>query len=171
MFSRNIENPMKKMAFKREQRDLTNAYPVIEEIDLMTTAKAIFLKKDFRFITRVIFNIEWTEVNYNWLKFGIDAALTNGIQLMYHGNFILPHGLVKNSDFGAIAYDTSLTIDNAAAKNALLQSRLSFFKFTHKGEGLRITNAKRFAIVVQDDLSGSLNNVIECYVQGWRFNV
>lgn len=149
----------------------TNPFPIIEEINLKVGISDIPITQNFRFISRVVFNIEWTATAYDWTLFGTDAALTNGIQIKYRDKEILPHGIRKNSDFGAVAYDTTIDQDNAATKNIVLQSRLSFFKFTHKAQGLRIDNDKRFSIIVQDNLSGSANNQIEAFVQGWKFLV
>lgn len=154
---------------KLELTNILNCFPVIEEIELNVAAKVIEVEKHFDYISRVVWNIEWVEVAYNWTNFGVDAALTGGIQIKYANRHILPHGIRKNSDFGALAYDTKLIIDNAAAKNVLLQSRFSFTKFTKDMKGLHITNDKRFAIVVQDDLSGTSNSVIEVYVEGWKY--
>lgn len=146
-------------------------FPVIEEIEFDVAAQEIEITKDFRYISRLIFKLRWASTAPNWALFGGDAALTNGLQIRYRGELILPHGIKNNTDFAGLSYDTQLEIDNAATKNCILYSRLSFTRFTNRRRGLRVDNNKRFAIVVQDDLSGTGNDVSEVYIEGWKYHV
>ena len=146
-----------------------NSIPVIEGIDLKVNISEIEVSKHFDFITRVIWHVQWQNPNPTWILFGGDAALTNGIQIKYIDDFVLDHGIIDNAHFGAVAYDTRLDQDLGGTKTNVLQSRLSFFRFTKDNRGLHLTNDKRFAIVVQDDLSSSGNDVIEVHVEGWRY--
>ena len=143
--------------------------PVIEEIDLKVTTREIPLTKSFKFVSRIIFHIEFATNTLEFTKFGIDTALTNGIQIKYLNELILPHGIHNNGEFSAIAYDTRIDTDATGTKINFLNSRFSFTRFTRDELGLKIDSRRQFFLVVQDDLSGSANTTIECYVEGWRF--
>ena len=161
-----------KQAMKKD-KILQDAYPfpVIEEIDLDVVPQTLYLTKDFLFVSRVIWNIQWADPNPSWSEFGIDGALTNGLQIEYRGEFILPHGITTNGEFGETSYDVRLNQDFTAVKTNTLQSRLSFTRFTGDRLGLKIDTNKRFGIVVQDDLSGTGNTHVAANIEGWKYIV
>lgn len=158
-----------KMLTSAKRRKVTQ-FPVMEEIDLKVTVQEIPLTKDFLFVKRVIFNIQWAAVKELFSTFGVDAALTNGIQIKYAGHLLFPHGIRNNAEFGEYMYDLLVVTDETpvTALNSLV-ARFSFDRITKNGEGLRINPDRKFYLVVQDDLSGSANTHLVANVQGWRY--
>lgn len=142
--------------------------PVLEEVDLMVTAQVIPLKKRFDWISRIIWTIVFPSATVLFTSFGVDAALTNGIQIKYINNLILPHGIKSNGEFSETSYDTRIDTDATGVKINYLVSRLSFTRFTKDRNGLRIDAWRNLFLVVQDDLSGSSNTHIIATVEGWR---
>lgn len=142
--------------------------PVIESLDLKVTAQDVQITLPFRWITRIIFSIHWAAATLLFSTFGVDAALTIGLQILYDEQPLLPSPIKTNNGFSDYSYDTRIDSDATAVKLRHLVSRLSFFKFTKGVKGLFIDSEKRFSIKVQDDLSGSSNSVIKCMVEGWR---
>ena len=151
------------------KRPKVTQFPVMEELNLMVTPKNVPLTKDFLYVKRIIFNIEWPSATVLFSTFGVDAALTNGLQVKYANHLILPHGITKNSEFSEFSYDVRIDTDATAPKINTLTARLSLWKFTKNGEGLRIDPDRELFVVVQDDLSGSSNTHIAANVQGWRY--
>jgi hypothetical protein len=153
----------------RRKRARVTQFPVMEELNLKVSEQDVPLTQDFLFVKRIVFNIQWPAATVLFSTFGVDAALTNGIQLKYANRLILPHGIKFNSEFGEFCYDTRIDTDATAPKINTLTARLSIWKFTKNGEGLRLDPDRKFFIVVQDDLSSSANTHITANVQGWRY--
>ncbi len=153
----------------RRTRPKVTQFPVMEEVNLMVTTQEILVSYDFLFVKRIIFNIQWPAATVLFSTFGVDAALTNGIQIKYADKLILPHGIRSNAEFGEFSYDVRIDTDATAPKINTLTSRLSIWKFTKNGEGLRIDPDRPLFVVVQDDLSGSSNTHIAANIQGWRY--
>lgn len=141
----------------------------MEELDLMVSEQDVPLTQDFLYIKRIMFNVQWANATVLFSTFGVDAALTKGIQLKYMDKIILPHGIKNNAEFNEFAYDVRIDSDATAVKLNTLVARLSFWKYTENSKGLRIDPDRKFFVVVQDDLSGSSNIHIAANVQGWRF--
>lgn len=143
--------------------------PVIEILNLKVAAGTIRPTQPFTFLTRVIAHIDWASADISFAKFGVDTALTNGIQFTYIDHNMLPQPIKKLDDFTLYAYDTRIDSDTQTTPAHHMSSRLSFFKFTLEGKGLIISPFHRFAVIVQDNLSGSSNTAIELVLQGWRW--
>ncbi len=142
--------------------------PVVEEIDLKVTAGEISLKKDINCISRILFTIVFPTNTLLYTTFGVDAALTNGINIRYLKELLFDHGIRTNGEFMEFAYDINILTDATAVKINYLTARLSFFKFTKDDLGLKIDSRRKFFLVVGDNLSGSSNTRIIANVQGWR---
>ena len=142
--------------------------PVMEEVNLKVIVSEIKLKKRFDFITRIIWFVQWPSATVLFSTFGVDAALTNGIQVKYLDQLILPHGIKTNAEFSETSYDVRIDSDATAPKINNLTARMSFFKFTRKAEGIKIDAWRNLSFLVQDNLSGSSNTHIIATVQGWR---
>ena len=152
------------------RRPKVTQFPVMEEIDLIKTVSKIRIRDDFLFVKRIIYNIQWPANQVLFSTFGVDAALTNGLQLEYNDHLLLPHGIKTNAEFGETMYDVRIDTDaTGVTKLNSLTARLSIWKFTKNGEGLRIDPDRQLFLVVQDDLSGTSKTHNTANVQGWRW--
>lgn len=156
------------MSFFDKARDRF-PFPVVDELDLKVIAKDVPLKKSFDFISRIIWFVQFPTATILFTEFGVDAALTNGIQIKYLNQLILPHGIRNNAEFSKYSYDTRIDSDATAPKINYLSSRFSFTRFTRNMLGIKVDSRRQFFISVQDDLSGSSNTTISAMIEGWRF--
>lgn len=154
------------MSFRRRKGSFP--VPVMEEVDLMVIAQEIPLKKRFDFVSRIIWYVQWPSNQVLFTTFGVDTALTNGIQVKYINDLILPHPIRTNGEFSETAYDVRIDTDATGTKINQLTARLSFTKFTKDEVGLKIDAWRNLFLVVQDNLSGSSNSKIIATVEGWR---
>ena len=68
---------------KREERNLFSI-PVSQTFDLKAAANTYTVKQgSILFLTRIIWHIDFSTTQIDLSKFGVDATLTNGIQLKY----------------------------------------------------------------------------------------
>lgn len=152
---------------KRIQKEfLVDSTPVIDRCDIRKTAQTFTPNRTFTYLSRLLFHVMWASAKITLINFADNAALTNGIQILYDGNPLFTEAIKENHDFAIYAYDSNIQSDNAAAPSHHLTSRLSFTKFTAGGIGLRLDGNHTFEIVTQDDLS-AVGSGIFVTLEGW----
>ena len=103
-----------------------------------------------------------------WSGFGVDAALTKGIQINYFGKPLFPHSIKSNIDIIHFMKTAQMYTDSTGTKINIISGYLKFRDFTRDNRGLKITPERIFKIEVLDDLSGSSNTEITVHLFGWR---
>lgn len=141
--------------------------PVFDELNLVVDISSVKPEKEFRFITRIMFGIQWAAAAISFAKFGADNVLAKGLQLKYGTELILPMGLISLNEFSDIAYDCRIDSDAQATPQHHMICRLSFFKIVGHSNGIWIGPNRQLSIEVQDDLSGTSNNKIHATFEGW----
>lgn len=156
------------MSSRKIVRNADKPQFISDILDLKVDVSRVKPTESFRYITRAIFFINWAAAQTVFTQFGVDAALTKGLQIRYGDKDILATGLKSINDFSALSYDTRVDADGSGTPNRHMVTRLSFFKVTRNQLGLFVGKDRDFAINVQDDLSSSSNSAISVMLQGWR---
>ena len=138
--------------------------PDKKEINCRVTAQTFEIRAPFHYVDRVVIHLEFATNAIEVLKFGVDAALTNGISLRYNGQEIM--NVKSSSDLMHYSYDWRVHTDDRNPKVRSLVSRYSFDKFTDD-QSLRVRDFEKLELVIQDDLSASLNTEIFFTFEGW----
>lgn len=122
----------------------------------------------FSQITELVFHLDFSAAQVDMDLFGEDAALTNGIQVLYAGNIDIGCP-IKSTDLMGQYFDIVLlpTGTTAGAVNRHIYGRWPFWRHTAE-RGLIIDQQRKLEIKIQDDLSGSGNDEIEVTAHGWR---
>lgn len=131
--------------FVREQLNL--------DIDGSTPTTVAATVANFSYISRVIFELVFTDNILEYTDFAGGAALTNGIEIMYNGAAISP-AMKTNSDFGKVSYDVQvLTDEDAGTKTRILLCRVSFNRVLPRGLDVRGNEA--FGVKISDNLTAT----------------
>ena len=143
--------------------------PVIDVLDLRVNIGEVRPNKTFRYLRRMMFSIIFPANSVLFSKFGADAALTNGIKMIYKGEAVAPIGLKDMFSFSRLAYDMRIDTDETAVtKLNMMTARFSMWKVTRDEMGFYMGAGTDFHFKVQDNLSGSANTSIVVILQGWR---
>lgn len=146
--------------------------PVVEVLDLdIDGSPAVFVNatKDFDYIMRVIFLLEFTDNQYNVDNFaGESSPLTNGINILFNEKSLLDNNnLTSLGSFMLPAYDVTILSDETGSTH-ILSSRLTFAKYAPSG--LRMSALRPLAFHVQDDMT-VLSSIVQFTVtlEGYKW--
>ena len=146
--------------------------PVVETIDLFidgSTPVRINLTKDFDYVMRLIFELEYDDPSFIGTEFAENGPLVNGICICVYNSPLLDFNITINDHFARVAYDTTVFHDDKDPKNTHIFSRFSFFKFSPPF-GLSYTNNDSLFFIVQDDMTNATYDIthFEIQVEGFR---
>lgn len=123
------------------------------DVDGSTPTTVSITSANFSYVSRIIFELAFTDNTLEYTDFAGGVALTNGIEIMYNGSAITP-AMKTNGDFGKVSYDVQvLTDEDAGTKTRLLLCRVSFNKVVPRG--LDVRNGEAFGVKISDNLTAS----------------
>lgn len=148
--------------------------PLTESIDLLingSTPIILNITKDFDFIGRIIFELDYDDPNYIGSEFAKDSALVNGISICVNNKSFFDFNITKNDHFPRIAYDTVIFQDDKQPAETHIYSRFSFHKFSPP-YGLSYTSNSSFFIIIQDDMTDVSLAIVDFIleIQGFQWD-
>ena len=138
--------------------------PVVRQYNVTKdTPKTYTIRAPFWYIERAIIDFRFATNSISFIKFGNDAALTNGILIKFNRKELFH--MTSTACLGEFAYDVDILKDDAATKVHTLHSRYTFTKFS---EGLDVRYSEGLLeLIIQDDLSASDNLSLTFTFEGW----
>ena len=138
--------------------------PHIQQFDGLVVPTTYSVDLPFHYVDRVIIDFRYETASESFVLFGVDAALTDGIQIKYNNTILFD--MKSTADLGEFSYDIADLEDDAATKFHTIHSRYSFNKFAP--EGLRVLHASDvLQLIIQEDLSGGGNDSLTFTFEGW----
>jgi len=151
----------KSVAF--DELEMAVTIPLVETLDLRLdgsiTSILVPLTRDFDYVLRIIFHLEFNDPNYVGSLWGEGAALANGTSIVVENVLLIDFNITQNKHLSHLAFDSIVIHDDADPKYTRIYTKMSFGEFCPNG--IRIATNESLYFIVQDDMTAAAHDVTE----------
>lgn len=143
--------------------------PITETLDLHVDGSIspylVNLTKTYDYISRVIWELDFTDNTLDFGEFAGSTALTNGTVLLYDG-IGLNDPIKSIEDFAHHSYDLRVDTDDLSPEGRYVSCRFSFWKVVPP-YGLKMKDGHTFQVEINDNIS-AIDCDFELHIQGFK---
>lgn len=137
--------------------------PLVETLDLQldgsVTPILVPVTREFDYVLRIIFHLEYDDPLYIGTLWGEGAALANGTAIIIENVLLIDFNITQNRHLSHLAFDSNVIHDEGTPKFTRIYTKISFGEFCPNG--IRIATNESLYFIVQDDMTAAANDVTD----------